>query len=184
MDAVGAFLNSDCKEELYLELPDGYKGEGDMVAKLEKTLYGLKQSPKIWQDDVREYLIEIGFTQCEVDHCTYIKHDETQNTFTAIYVHVDDMAITGNNIDNFKQAISKKWDMDDLGIAKLVVGIEISRPDTHEYSICQSRYAEAVLKRFDMKNCRPASTPFPPGLKLYRASDHEVEEFQKLALTY
>lgn len=74
--------------------------------------------------------------------------------------------------------------MDYLGIAKLVVGIEISRPDTHEYSICQSRYTEAVLERFDMRNCRPASTPFPPGLKLYRASDHEVEEFQKLALPY
>lgn len=77
------------------------------------------------------------------------------------------MAITGNDIVEFKQTISSKWDMDDLGIAKLVVGIEITRQDVSHYFICQSRYAEAVLERFGMKNARPASTPFPPGLKLY-----------------
>lgn len=74
--------------------------------------------------------------------------------------------------------------MDDLGIAKLVVGIEISRPSEFQYSLCQSRYAEAVLERFNMKNDRPASTPFPPGLKLYQATDHKVEQFKALNQPY
>lgn len=42
MDAVSAFLNCKCEEELYLELPDGYRGDKNMVARLDKTLYGLK----------------------------------------------------------------------------------------------------------------------------------------------
>lgn len=130
MDAVAAFLNGILHEDIYVEQPEGFEEPGSkgMVFKLLRSLYGLKQSPKIWQDDVREFLIEIGFVQCEIDHCTYIRHDKSQNLFTAIYVHVDDMAITGNDIDNFKSMISKKWDMDDLGLAKLVVGIEISCP--------------------------------------------------------
>lgn len=35
MNAVSALLNCDCEEELYLELPEGYRGDGDMVAKLD-----------------------------------------------------------------------------------------------------------------------------------------------------
>lgn len=65
-----------------------------------------------------------------------------------------------------------------------MVGIKITRHDVFKYSICQSRYAEAVLERFEMTNARPASTPFPPGLKLYRATDHEAEEFMKRKLPY
>lgn len=132
MDGVAAFLSGILNEEIYVEHPEGFveSGSEGRVCKLLRSLYGLKQSPKIWQDDVCEFLIEIRFTKCELDHCTYIKHDKTENLFTAIYVHVDDMAITGNDILNFKKLISNKWDMDDLGLAKLVVGIEISRPMT------------------------------------------------------
>lgn len=116
MDAMAAFLNGLLNKDIFVEQPEGFVKSGGRgrVCKLLRLLYGLKQSPKIWQDDVREFLIEIGFTQCELDHCTYIRHDKAQDKFTAIYVHVDDMAITGNDILTFKETISSKWDMDDL----------------------------------------------------------------------
>lgn len=119
IDAVAAFLNGILTEDIYVEQPEGFvkAGNESKVCKLLRLLYGLKQPPKIWQDDVQEYLVEIGFTQCETDHCTYIRHHKSQDHFLAIYVHVDDMAITGNKIQDFKTAISNKWDMDDLGIA-------------------------------------------------------------------
>lgn len=100
MDAVTAFLNGVLGEEIYLEQPEGYIVEGSegKVLKLKKSLYGLSQSPKIWQDKVQAFLISINFKQCEIDHCTYIRSDETNQKFTAVYVHVDDLAITGNDI--------------------------------------------------------------------------------------
>lgn len=128
MDAVTAFLNGILEEEIYIEQPEGYviEGQEGKMLRLNRSLYGLKQSPKIWQDDVQEYLVSIGFVQCQIDHCTYIRTDNNLQKFTAVYVHVDDLAITGNNSLEFKAEISNKWEMEDLGLAQVVVGIEIN----------------------------------------------------------
>lgn len=74
MDAVAAFLNGILTEDIYDEKPEGFVKAGceGKVCKLLRFLYGLEQSPKIWRDDVREYLTEIGFARCEIAHCTYI----------------------------------------------------------------------------------------------------------------
>lgn len=186
MDAVTAFLNSELHEVIYVEQPEGYAVEGQehKVCRLLKSLYGLKQAPKYWQDDVQAFLLSIGFLQCEIDHCVYIRSNSTSGKITIVYIHVDDMAITGNDIATFKVEISSKWEMEDLGLASIVVGIEINRLNSHAYSICQSAYAETVLSRFNHEHSKPASTPFPPGLKLYRPNDTEVEEFAKQKFPY
>lgn len=137
----------------------------------------------MWQDDVKEYLVSTGFSQCEADHFTYIRWGK-ENTFTAVYVHVEDLAITGNDIAHFKMEISEKWDMEDLGIAKTVVGIEFDRLGTHKYTLCQSRYAQAILERYEMTHVKPASTPLPAGLRLYKATDEEVAKFNTLKVSY
>lgn len=181
MDAVTAFLNSELNEVIYVEQPEGYVKDGQetKVCRLLKSLYGLKQAPKYWKDDVQQFLVSIGFTQCEIDHCVYIRTDTSSGKFTAVYVHVDDMAITGNDIVKFKEEISARWEMEDLGLATIVVGIEIKRIHETAYSISQSSYAENILARFNHEHAKPASTPFPPGLKLYRPDDSEIEEFAK-----
>lgn len=94
------------------------------------------------------------------------------------------MAITGNDIPTFKTEISSKWEMEDLGLASMVVGIEIKRRGLHSYSICQSSYAETILQRFNHDMTKPVSTPFPPGLKLYCPDESESEEFAKQKLPY
>jgi len=50
MDVVAAFLHGDLEEVIYMEQPEGYviPGKEDMVCQLEKSLYGLKQSPRCW----------------------------------------------------------------------------------------------------------------------------------------
>lgn len=186
MDAVAAFLNSLLNKEIYVEQPEGFVEAGGetKVCLLLRSLYGLKQSPKMWRDNVQAYLKETGFTQSEAGYCTYIRLDKQRNLFTAVYVHVEDLAITGNNIERFKSEVSSCWDMEDLGVAKLVVGIKFDRPSSHMYMLSQTRYALAVLERYDMSHAKPASTPFPPGLKLYRATDEQVEEFTKLKCSY
>lgn len=177
MDAITAFLNGDLDEDLYLEQPEGFvePGKEHMVCKLSKSIYGLRQSPKIWGDAVKDFLLSIGFNQCKVDPCTYFRSSGT--SFSAIYLHVDDLAITGNEIEVVKQQIASRWEMEDLGVAKSVVGIHISRLDTHTYFINQSSMAKTVLKRFGFENLKSASTPLPVTSKLYRASDEEAEAF-------
>lgn len=179
MDAVTAFLNGDLSEEIFMEQPEGYRklGEDSKVCRLNKSLYGLRQSPKIWYDEVVAFLLKSNFHQCEIDPCTYIRANNDKSKITAIYVHVDDMAITGNDIQTFKEEISSKWHMEDLGLAETVVGIQITRQSHLSYSINQRSLTLEVLKIFGMTEAKQASTPLPAGLKLYRCSDEEVKDF-------
>lgn len=177
MDAVTAFLNSDLTDEVYVKQPEGFRDEDhpDMVWQLNKLLYGLKQSPKLWQDDVKAFLIEIEFDQCAIDPCIYIRSNDERQTFTAVYFDVDDLEITGNDINNFKRQISAKWEMDDLGIAQIVVGIEINRLSQFSYSISQSKFANAILSWFNMCEAKPVSTPLSPSMKLYQSSEEDLD---------
>lgn len=186
MDAVTAFLNGNLEDETYVEQPNGYVRTGDegKVWQLKKSLYGLKQSPKIWQDDIKNFLISIGFNQCEVNHCTYIRSNPEDGLFTAVYVHVDDLAIMGNDILKFKTEISSNWEMDNLAIASTVVGIEIKRANKFKYNMNQQRFTETILAQFKVTNIKPASTPLPPGQKLLHATNEEVEKFRKSNLPY
>lgn len=184
MDAVGAFLNSTCKEEIYLELPDGYKTDGDNVARLHRTLYGLKQSAREWHEDVCKFLVDNNFTVSPADACIYTRTSADKTKFSAVYVHVDDMAITGNEIKEVKDSIANQWEMEDLGKASCVVGIQIRRQSTYHYSIGQPAMIESVLARFGMLDCKPASTPFPADLKLNKADDIAVSLFSKQNIPY
>jgi hypothetical protein len=72
MDAVAAFLNNDLKEEIYLEQPEGFEDGGkDKVWRLHKSIYGLKQSARLWHLEVEKHLTTIGFSQTEANACVF-----------------------------------------------------------------------------------------------------------------
>lgn len=50
MDVKTTFLHEDLEEEIYMKQPEGFavKGKKELVRKLKKSLYGLKQSPRMW----------------------------------------------------------------------------------------------------------------------------------------
>jgi hypothetical protein len=48
MDVKTAFLNGEIDTDIYIEQPQGYETKPNHVCKLQKGLYGLKQSPRLW----------------------------------------------------------------------------------------------------------------------------------------
>ena len=58
-------------EEIYMKQPPGYvkEGEEDLVCKLRKSLYGLKQSSRCWNTVFKEHMESINFRQCTADPC-------------------------------------------------------------------------------------------------------------------
>jgi hypothetical protein len=63
MDVKTTFLHGDLEEEIYMKQPEGYamKGKNELVCKLKKSLYGLKQSPRMWFQKFDTYMLGLGF---------------------------------------------------------------------------------------------------------------------------
>jgi hypothetical protein len=61
MDIKGAYLNGELEEEIYMRQPEGFSDGSGRVCRLKRTLYGLKQSGRAWNQQLNKYLTEIGF---------------------------------------------------------------------------------------------------------------------------
>ncbi len=65
IDVATAFHNVELKEDVFMEQPEGFvvKGQKQLVCKLQKSLYDLKQSPRCWNEALHAQLLEMGFNQ-------------------------------------------------------------------------------------------------------------------------
>jgi hypothetical protein len=101
-----------------MEIPPGFatdQTEGK-VLKLKKSLYGLKQSPRAWFDQLRQAMCNMGYKQCNSDYTVFYNH--SGGCVTIFVVYVDDMIITGNdplNISQLKKNLCKEFEVKDLG---------------------------------------------------------------------
>jgi hypothetical protein len=70
------------------------KGNKELVCKLKKSLYGLKQSPRMWYKKFDTCMLRLGFTRKKEDHCVYFKLIGNHLIYLVLYV--DDMLLIGN----------------------------------------------------------------------------------------
>lgn len=92
------FLHEELDEEIYMNVPPGYceLTTTNIMCKLKKTLYGLKQSPRAWFGRFTKFMIGLAFKQSQGDHTLFIKHSETGGV-TFLLVYVDDIIVTGDD---------------------------------------------------------------------------------------
>jgi hypothetical protein len=67
VDVQTAFLNGTLEEEIYMCQPEGFvvPGKENMVCKLKKSLYGLKQSPRCWNSTLHAFMVDSRFRNCK-----------------------------------------------------------------------------------------------------------------------
>jgi len=177
MDVKTAFLNGKLDEELYMQQPEGFvqPGSEHLVCRLQKTLYGLKQSPRVWYKTIDKFFTKQGFQRVEFDYGLYIIWTDTLRFIIALYV--DDILLACNDMKRLaamKQSLSAEYEMSDLGEAEYILGIKVQR-DRPQRSIylSQQSYIEEVLQRFDMHNSKPVDTPMHTDTKLTKPADDE-----------
>eukprot|EP00253_Pinus_taeda_P029907 PITA_29907 len=175
MDVKSAFLNGVLKEEVYIEQPLGYekKGEEHKVCRLKKSLYGLKQAPRAWYSRIDSYLLENEFDKCEGEPTVYIK--EKDGKILIVVLYVDDVIFSGNHdylIENFKLIMKEEFEMNDMGLLRYFLGIEIDQ-NKNGIFISQARYVNEVLGRFNMQECKATITPTVMGLKLNKEDSNK-----------
>lgn len=174
MDVKTAFLNGILKEEIYMKVPEGVASTSNQVCRLNKSLYGLKQSARCWFQMFEEALKEKGFKNSLVDRCIYIldRGHFSKNIYVVLYV--DDLVIVTANIEtmeSFKKYLMHKFQMVDLKEIKLFLGIRIRR-NKEILTLDQSSYIKTVLNKFKMQDCNAVSTPLENRLD-YKALNLE-----------
>ncbi|XP_061351944.1 uncharacterized mitochondrial protein AtMg00810-like [Gastrolobium bilobum] len=152
LDVNNAFLHGDLFEEVYMQLPPGYSGKGELphnvVCKLTKSLYGLKQASRQW----------------------FAKFSSTLTTL----VYVDDIIIAYNaahEVQKLTSVLDSKFKLKNLGTLKYFLGLEIAR-SPNGISLCQRKYTLQILEDTGLLGCKPSSSPMDANLKL---SLHEGE---------
>eukprot|EP00253_Pinus_taeda_P016938 PITA_16938 len=170
MDVKTTFLHRDLEEEIYMKQPEGFavKGKKELVCKLKKSLYGLKQSPRMWDQKFDTFIQGLGFTRSKADHCVYFKVIGDRVIYLVLYV--DDMLLVGNDkeiIQDLKTQLSSKFDMKDLGAANYILGMEIKRDRAkRKLWLNQRKYVETILQRFNMQDSKTMKVPIPVGVRL------------------
>lgn len=168
MDAISAFLQGDIEEEVYMVQPSHYE-KGEEVCLLQKSLYGLKQASRQWNKKLDSALKGLGLEQSHLDPCIYFKIvDEKDMLFVAIYV--DDLMIFTNqqkSADYFKNELSKRFKMKDLGEICYCLGMHVERDRTKgKIYLDQRKYILEVLNKFGLSDCKPVNTPLDMNTKI------------------
>ncbi|KAE8676085.1 Purple acid phosphatase 26 isoform 2 [Hibiscus syriacus] len=95
VDINNAFLNKVLAEEVYMMQPPGYEqGDGSLVCKLNKAIYGLKQASRAWFERLKEYLEDQRFVLSRSDASLFVK--EITGNIVYLLVYVDDIIVTGS----------------------------------------------------------------------------------------
>jgi hypothetical protein len=167
MDVQNAFLHGDLVEEVYMLPPPGYCRQGEnVVCRLHKSLYGLKQASRSWFQRFSCAIQEIGFQQSKADYSlfTQVRGD----SITVVLLYVDDMVITGNDettINDLKKFLNSCFKIKDLGMLKYFLGIEVARSKAG-ITICQRKYTLDILEEAGLLGAKPAIVPMEPDLVL------------------
>ncbi len=152
-----------------MKQPDGYTvpGKEEMVCKLKKSLYGLKQSPRCWNKAFHDYMEQIGFKQSTADPCVYIKNE---STMTILAVYVDDLIIitqTLDEMDKVKKNLEDKFKMKNMGQLHYCLGISVIQDDNGIW-LHQKQYILNMLEKFGMTEAKNVSTPADTNVKLVK----------------
>ena len=99
MDVKTTFLNGDLKEKVYLTQLEGFvkKGKEHLVCRLNKALYGIKQAPRSWYENIDSFFFQQGFMTNQSDPNLYTNFD-AKGHVVLIPLYVDDLIIIGNSV--------------------------------------------------------------------------------------
>ncbi|KAL6490090.1 hypothetical protein MHYP_G00004350 [Metynnis hypsauchen] len=163
MDVKTAYLHAPMDCEVYMEQPEGFEvmsktGE-HLVCKLNKSLYGLKQSGRNWNMLLHDHLTGNGFVQNDADHCVYTRESRSEKVILLVWV--DDLIIAASDniiLRDVKEMLKRRFKMKDMGPLKHFLGIDFNYSDG-EVKMTQMRHIEKMIARLGMSECKPRSTP-------------------------
>ena len=155
MDVKIVFLHGELEETIYMQQPQGYlePEKEHNVCLLKKSLYGLKQYPCQWYKRFDEFMLKVEFTRSDYDNCVYFKK-LVNGMIVYLLLDVDDMLIASKDkmeVGRIKQQLRDEFKIKDLGQAKMILGMEITRDRKNDMLyLSQEGSVQKIIERFHM----------------------------------
>jgi hypothetical protein len=166
MDVKTAFLTADVQEKIYVQQPPGYvvKGYEGWVLELCRSLYGLRQAPRNFNQEFSAFLLTLGLTPCPADPCVFYRYDPITNAVCFLSLYVDDIVLTGNDaayIEKVRSGLHAKYTMSADDAITMILGMNIQRDRSkRSLRIHHDVYIRDLLSRFDISDTSyPYATP-------------------------
>lgn len=185
LDAKTAFLNGDLQETIYMKQPPGFiiEGKEDHVCLLRRSLYGLKQSARVWNKVLHQVLIDAGYIQSQNDPCLYTI--SVQGKFCYILIYVDDLIVASKHNElliSCEKILKDKFPIKNLGNIQNYLGLHIKRDKDGNFAINQTKYINKVINNFGLSEAK--SSPIPISVSYEKGDDSEIlinnEKYQQL----
>jgi hypothetical protein len=173
MDVKTAFLNGHLSEDVYMTHPEGFVDpeNAGKICKLQRSIYGLKQTSRSWNIRFDEVVKGFGFIKNEEEPCVCKRSSGSALMFLVLYV--DDILLIGNDIpmlEVVKTSLKRSFSMKDLGEAAYVLGINIYRDRSKRLNgLSQDTYIDKILNRFNMQDSKKGFLPMSHGITLSKS---------------
>ena len=103
MNVVTAYLYGSLDNDIYMKIPEEFKMPEVSSSKLkelyfiklQRSLYALKKSERMWYNRLSKYLLKEGYVNNPICPCIFIK--KTTSRFIIIVVYIDDLNIIGTH---------------------------------------------------------------------------------------
>ena len=180
LDVPVAFLNADVEEEIYMEVPEGYRdGKEHLVCRLSKALYGLKQSPRNWFLMISAFIMEkMNFKSTVSDPCLFFRRSRT-GRLMLLFLFVDDFQVSYHHDDKaewneLKALLVGRFEAKDMGPSKWILGMRITRNRAaRTIDLDQELYITKALEKYGLAECKVADTPEVVGAAQQEPSDQQ-----------
>jgi hypothetical protein len=161
MDLTNAYLHADIKDKVFIVIPHGFPGEGE-IARLNKATYGTKQGARRFYDHTQATLIKVGMLQCPNEPCLFrLLHNDSE-CFLLLYV--DDALITGKPaaVKYLQEKLSQHFDSNKFETPKDFLGLDISRTKNGSIQLSMKTFTNKLTETFKIPN-DPNRTVLTPG---------------------
>ncbi|EGD75696.1 hypothetical protein PTSG_12641 [Salpingoeca rosetta] len=178
-DVKAAFLHAPIDDHnIYVRPPAAANLPGSAVLHLKRSLYGLRQAPRLWHQHLSKELQALGLLAVKSDACVFV------SATAIVCVHVDDFIVAADSqgrIHEISTKLGRHLKVKNLGEPTSYLGMDLHRT-TNGLRISQERYLRGLLQEHGLQDCKHKATPLPPKGRLHTATapDTDVGEYQRL----
>ena len=163
MDINNAFLQSKIDQPIYLKSIPGFPAPHGKVYKLKRSLYGLRQIPKLWANRLSGFILGLGLKRSSKDSCLFYS-----DSGILLGIYVDDITITGPVADILwiKEHLKDEFKCTDFGSCQESLGMRLLRSNDGSLLLNQEGFIQRLHSDFcggKIQTCKTIHSPLPKG---------------------